>query len=406
MTDGGMCMLGGIYSEERCSVCGGQMVDNGRNAVCCPKHKGVVSRRLRVKIKYQRVCTERRFTNYDEAQRFLVGLRFKIQEGSFDARDYKTDNPLGFSNLAARWLEIKQEQIAEKSWNNLNNYINKASALWGNRNIKDIGYAEIEDFLFKSLKDLSSKSRANASSVLHSFWIWLGRRRILHASQIPDWPEVSFELSFRKTITKDAQESVLSELQKISAPVNPRIWIACKWLSTYFSIRPGELIAIKEGEIAIDGDEGYLVIPHPKEKKPKIVPLIDEDIALIKSLPRAFPDLPFFRHTRSIGGCKQGEQFGPRYLYKWWKKACANLKIYGVDLYGGTRHSTVIHLGQWFTPEELKAASFHSTNKAFERYFRVKPEAIKNIYGFDRKVPKRNGHPKGTQILPLKGPKT
>lgn len=32
-----------------------------------------------------------------------------------------------------------------------------------------------------------------------------------------------------------------------------------------------------------------------KEKKPKLVPMLEEDIALVKSLPAALPDLPFFR---------------------------------------------------------------------------------------------------------------
>jgi len=37
-----------------------------------------------------------------------------------------TDNPLGFSNLAMQWLDIKKSQIEHKSWNNLNNYMRKA----------------------------------------------------------------------------------------------------------------------------------------------------------------------------------------------------------------------------------------------------------------------------------------
>jgi len=32
-------------------------------------------------------------------------------------------------------------------------------------------------------------------------------------------------------------------------------------------------------------------------------------------------------------------KLGNRYFEKWWKKACENLKIKGVFLYGGTRHS-------------------------------------------------------------------
>jgi hypothetical protein len=108
--------------------------------------------------------------------------------------------------------------------------------------------------------------------------------------------------------------------------------------------------------------------------------MIEEDIEFVRSLPRSFPDMPFFRHFKGIGGATPGACFGPRYLWKWWKKACDNLGIKGVDLYAGTRHSTVIALGEHFTPEELRHASMHSTNKAFERYYRVKPDAVRNVY--------------------------
>ena len=30
-------MLGGIYTPEKCALCGLQMRDNGRNAVACPQ---------------------------------------------------------------------------------------------------------------------------------------------------------------------------------------------------------------------------------------------------------------------------------------------------------------------------------------------------------------------------------
>jgi integrase len=323
----------------------------------------------------------KRFHDYDEAAFFLAGVRFKKHEGSFDARDYKQDNPLGFSNLSDQWLNLKKKQIKLHSWDNLNSVMRRACEAWGQKNIKEIGYGELEDFLFTTLKDHASKSRSNARSVLHSFWIRLVKRRVLHASQLPDFPEVPFELSFRKTIEKEVQQKILDELHRICSPDNLRVWVAVKWLATYISIRLREMIAIKEGEI--DRQNGFLIIPHPKEKKPKIIPLTDEDLELVKGMPQGFAELYFFRHLATKSGVNAGEPFGPRYLYKWWMKACDNLGIEGVDLYGGTRHSTAIYLGKFFTPEEIKQATFHTTNKAFEafeRYFRVQPDAIKGMY--------------------------
>jgi hypothetical protein len=58
-----------------------------------------------------------------------------------------------------------------------------------------------------------------------------------------------------------------------------------------------------------------------------------------------------------------------RYLHKWWKKACSNLGIEDLDLYGGTRHSSVTALRENFSQEEIRrSGTLHSTNKALDRY--------------------------------------
>jgi integrase len=393
-------MGGGIFSEERCPVCGGSYVDNGKGLVC-PKHKKQQASRFRVRIKIDGKLTQARFTSYHDASRFLNGIRFKIDEGSFDHRDYQSDNPMGFQVQAAKWLEIKRKQVKPRTWNNLNAYMQKAMSAWGNRNIKEIRYADIEDFLFhktgsSGMGDLSNKTRSNARSALHDFWMWLVQRDELTLAQVPKFPVVQFELAYRKTIGLDTQSKIIEEVKRISHEANQRVWIGIKWLSTYLSIRPGELIQLKEGSIDI---ENGIFILHPdmvKEKKQKLVPMIEEDIELVRNLPRSFLELPFFRHFDGRSGATPGEPFGQRYLYKWWKKACANLGVDGVDLYAGTRHSTVIALGKSFTPEQLKQATMHSTNKAFERYFRVKPDSLREIYqsAVDERKKKENPIPR------------
>ena len=103
----------------------------------------------------------------------------------------------------------------------------------------------------------------------------------------------------------------------------------------------------------------------------KLAYLDAEDIDLIKSFPRAMdPDLYFFRHMTTKSGVGIGEQFGPEYFKKWWDKACDNLGIKGVDLYGGTKHSTATALGEFLTPEQIKRGGTGSaTNKAFKDIF-------------------------------------
>jgi integrase len=369
---GDLCMIGSIYSEEKCPICGGTFKDDGRKALICPIHSKQKAKSFRVAFK----GIFRRFSNYDQAYRFLSGLRFKYDEGSFDKRDYRKENPLGFSSLIESWIEVKRSTVKPKSFNNLNNYSNKAIAFFGNRNVKEIGYAELEDF-FLSQK-ISDKTKANMKSALHDFWMWLRKRKIISLNQIPEFPECKFELGFRKTITKQEQEAIVEEVKRISLEINPKIYLGIKWLCTYISVRPGEMIKLKEGDI--DLGNGYLFFPHPKEKKPKFVPIIKEDIEIMRTFPLAVPSLSFFRHQKGISGVADNEPFGEKYFYKWWLKACKNLGFTGVDLYGGTRHSSAKALRNEYSPEQIKKATMHSTNKAFERYFQIENNDLREMY--------------------------
>jgi len=368
-------MRGRIYSEEKCPICGGSYYyDERRRGLFCLKHPSQCAVGKFV-VRFGRQVTKRART-FLEAERILDGLRWEVDKGTFDVRDYKKSNPLGFENLARKWLLLKQQAVEPGSYKNLRNYMNRAIEEWHQVNIKSIGYGEIEDFLYK--QKVSDKTRSNIRSSLHSFWTWLKKRRVLTPYQMPEFPEISFQLGWRKIIDIETQRAILDEIYRISYHLNPKIWLGIKFLCTYISIRPGELIKLKEGNI--DTSLGYFIILRSKEKKPKLVPMIDEDIELLKALPKGLPELPFFRHVKGVSGVQAGRRFGEKYLYKWWKKACANLGIQGVDLYGGTRHSTTTALRRVATPEEIKNATFHSTNKAFERYFRIKAEDARSIY--------------------------
>ena len=118
---------------------------------------------------------------------------------------------------------------------------------------------------------------------------------------------------------------------------------------------------------------------HPEERKPKIVPLLDEDRELLARLPLAFPEMPFFRHENHAPQ-DAGKKFGYNRLYRDWKTACLRLGIEGVDLYGGTKHSTAMGLREVSTFEEVRAMTGHSTNRAFTRYFQLEGEALKALY--------------------------
>ena len=368
----GLCMRGRIYSDQKCPLCGGTFTysDNRRGLFCAKHSDQQATGRFRVQFGRK---NRKRFNTYQEAERFLDGLRWEVDQGTYDPRDYHHNHPLGFETLAKKWLEIKEKEVKRKSFNNLKNYMKRAIDAWGQSNIKSIGFGQIEDFLHG--QEVSDKTKSNMKSGLHSFFKWVSRREKI---PMPEFPKISFELGWRQTVSKEIQEQIISEVYRISFDTNPKIWLGIKMLSTYISIRPKELISIKEKHI--DLSSGYVFIPHPKEKKAKPVPLIDEDIEILNSFPKGLPELYFFRHSASGKGCAAGEKFGERYLYKWWKKSCSNLKIVGVDLYGGTRHSSAMALRELASPEQIKRSMMTSTNRAFERYFRIESEEVKGIY--------------------------
>ncbi|MBW2052158.1 MAG: hypothetical protein JRI85_07950, partial [Deltaproteobacteria bacterium] len=52
----------------------------------------------------------------------------------------------------------------------------------------------------------------------------------------------------------------------------------------------------------------------------------------------------------------------------------------GLSLYGITRHSSVKALRETHTPEQIKQATMHTTNKAFERYFQIEMDDVRQVY--------------------------
>lgn len=377
-------MLGGIYTSQRCPICKRLMADNGRDTVCCPDHPEIRASSLIVKFG----SVYKRVHDYPTARRLLGGLRYKVDEGTFDGRDYKKANPLGFRSQAERYLEIKGQTVKPGSFAKIRCDLSKAISWFGDENIKTIQYGHIEDFLLGQ-KDIASKTRQNIKTNLHAFFVWLVRRRELRKEQMPDFPELQVEIGWRKTIDKLTQERILEEVKRITAKKIPRAYIAVRWLATYISVRPGELPGILEGDI--DLQSGILTVRNHKTMShigPKVVPLLLEDIDFLKSLPRGFPNMPLFRREKGGGGRFAGSAFGKHLLYDVWKKACENLGISGIDLYGGTRHSTMQYLRRkaGLSPEEIKRLSLHTTSKALMRYIEIDPEELRDGYAKARET--------------------
>ncbi len=334
-------------------------------------------------VRFQKVF--KRFNDLDKAERFLNALRFRYDEGVFDERDYMKDQPLAFSTLSMQWLEKKETKV--RCIRNLKNHMKYGCDYFKNLNIKEIDFPELEDFFDQLPVHLSDKSKHNIKAALHSFWTWVIKRNRRAKVEIimPEFPDITFESEYRTIIDKPTQQAILEEIKRISYHINPKIYIGALWLSIYVNVRPNELIHVREGDI--DTVNGIMQITHNKERKSKKVYLLDEDVEIIKTFPRAIDkNMFFFRHGKRKGVHKSKKgQFGKDYLYTWWRRACQNIGVEGVPLYPGTKHSTVVALGEQCTPEQIKKyGTGHETNKAFDRYFQVSAEKKRELFAMAR----------------------
>jgi len=363
-------MKGNIYCQQRCPTCGGTLVYDSRTGVCaCESHPEQVGT-AKFKVVYGR-SIERRFPTIKQAERFLTGIRFKDDEGTLDPRDYQFDQPLAFDKLADAWIAAKAKTVAPGTMKPYKATMNRAKAAWGERNAKTITFGDLEDLFLETGESHAEKTVYNDKTCLETFWKWASKRE---GVPIPEFPDVKFTLGWREIITLDVQAEILDKLDEI-APF--RVALAIRWLATYIAIRPVEMRNLREEDVNVDG----LLVVRPataKERKPKLVPMLEEDIALVRSMPKVLNrKLPFFRHETAWGTAKPGDKMSHNVLWRWWHKACSALNIEGVDLYGGTRHSSATSLGEHFGKDELRQnGTMHGTNKAFERYVRgeAKPQ--------------------------------
>jgi len=77
-------------------------------------------------------------------QVFVGFFRFRSDEGTFDPREYRANNPIGFETLALKWLEIRRSEV-------------------GREGISPNTYRALEDAFIVALPH-SSRSRSISSS--------------------------------------------------------------------------------------------------------------------------------------------------------------------------------------------------------------------------------------------------
>ncbi|MCG8638362.1 MAG: hypothetical protein MI862_01440 [Desulfobacterales bacterium] len=378
-------MKGTISTNQKCSLCGGVLkYIEGKGILRCLNDPDVIWN-LNCFVRFGRKHTKR-FKTVFEAERHLTYLRAQTDHDVFDIRDWQKNAPLSFLVLREKFVKTKElDNVGQKQLRHIEYVLNLAGEQWDKMNIKAIGEGEIDDFFARDF-GVSNKTLANYKSVLTDFWTWVVRReRRFSKIEMPLFPDIKYKLKMRKIVKTCDQIDILDEVKKITWPTNPRIWLGIRLMAWYPKVRPGEMVNVLEGHINLH--DGWIVFPQPKEREPKYIVLLPEHVEIIQNIrdlvPRAMPDMPFFRHLKSRSGVKAGVKFGPKYFNKWWNKACKNLGIEGVSVYPGVKHSTVTPLGMHLSPEQIQNDVTGHASDAFKRYYL--PDKERAVYA-TRKV--------------------
>lgn len=367
-------MKGNIYTRQKCQICGSSLVNNEkRNGCFCKKHPDQqATGRFYMKFGNE---INKSFKDYNSAARYLTGLRYENDRGTYDVRDHLGSKPLSFTNLADKYLTFKEQQNLV-SFYHIKRFMFQASRYFRDTNVKNIKRRHIRDFL--DTLDVSDKTKKNTASQLHDFFYnyLYEEQEILTLAQLPKFPKIECELGFRKLIDIETREKIVDKIREDTYSLNPKIWLGIDMLCSYGKIRPIDLRRLKEGDF--DLEYGFMTIWRPSKSKmkksPKVVSikLLDYHIDEIKKVKAQFPatnEVFFFRHTEKSRF--PNVVIGKDYLYRVWKKACEHFGIFDLDLYGGTRHSSTTAIGKILGKKKAKDFSGHDTNQAFDRYCQI-----------------------------------
>jgi len=376
-------MDGGIYTRQKCSKCGKNLKHVERRKGCfCSDHPDQRATSFIVKFPggiYQR------HQSYEKAAQSLNYLRHEkgVRKDLFNPDDYRSNKPNSYLALKDKYLTRKKDRA---SYNKIKGYIDRAGEYFGYTNIREITGADIEDYLYR-IPGISEKTRFNHMTQLRDFWKWcLKRGNIITLAEMPTFPEIDYELGYRKITDWATQEKVIDKIKELSYHINPKIWFGIDMLATYTALRPDDLRRVKENSL---DSNGFLIIHNPTKLKNKFktIRLHEDHISEWKDLQAkypALPEMPFFRHIKGNGAVKPNGIFGKDYFYRWWRNACEEVGLKDVPLYPGTKHTTATETAKMLGSEKARNAS-GLTNKAFDRYCQVENDGILEVVTAIRK---------------------
>lgn len=375
------CMKGGIYSKERCPVCG-KNFQHAENDLLCPDHR-TRPRRYYIAM-YNRelgrnlvLCSDptRRlpFSSYEMAYRILEKIRSEIDAHAFDLSRYVQAKlrPLQFSTWADEWLR-KKEILVEKKvrtpsyLKELKRFVEIYKGFFGEMDIRDIGNKVIDDF-FLSIRG-KPKYQANILSCLHKM-----------LADAMDWGDIKVMPKFPKIEVPeyDFQPIDLETQDLIINSIEDKMDRAYILFCAREMVRPSETRALCWD--AVDLAHNKVTIKRhfslselwtaTKSRAIKVLPLDPDVKVLLEGLPRHIKS-PFVFHK------EDGRPYSESYARKLWNRITGEMGI-RISLYQGTRHSSATEAATRVSMDVISEFLGHTSQRMSRRYVKQNADRLK-----------------------------
>jgi integrase len=375
-------MKGGVYTKERCPVCGGKFVRT-ENDFVCPAHQ-TRPRRYYIQLysrqlhKYINIFSDSRscpFSSLEQANRILTKIRAEIDEsGDFDPTRYVAEKvkPLKFNNWSVSWLQ-KKEIEAEKKLKApsylkaVRVYVRKFQEFFKDTDIRDIGAKRINDFCLtlsgspKYIKNVMDGLRKMLQDALD----WGDIR------QMPKFPKIDVPEPDLKIIDLDQQDAVINA-------ISDRMDRAYILFTAREMVRPSETRALFWEDLDFNHDRvtirRHFSLNHLREttksKRIKVLPLDSEVKEALTVLPRHITSPFLFQ--------KKGHPYSEAYARKLWKKVTTGMGI-DIPLYQGTRHSSATEAANRVGMDTVQEFLGHTRSATTKRYAKMNVNGLRPV---------------------------
>ena len=318
-------------------------------------------------------------SSWEQAKRVAAIVETEILEHRFDPSKWrKVDRKrFVFKNLVYQYLDERKKVMTPAGFQAKQSWFKKIVSFFGSEDVRDIRGYHVQDFVNSLLDDgLSANSVKKVLVELRAFLNWCAKQELIE--KVPPMPEIKTSQKARRYLSPEQQLRILECIPDEHKPIFE--------FGMLTGLRPGELRAIMWD--AVDLDNGFVYIKRafsldklvefPKEKKPKIIPLVGRLREIIEEQARNRKGLFVFSYQHR----KRSIPYPQKRLWKIFKDALQKSGLpEDVTLYETFRHSFVMQrLKQGFSYEQVGAAVGHSSPTTTRLYARLQTEQVQDVF--------------------------